>query len=55
MRDYIKRIKYKEKGFLFGIHIAIPCVLHLENEVNEKIVVTTLLEELKHRTNEVQL
>ena len=54
LRDSIKRIEYKEDGFLFGLHKAVPCVLHLENRVNEKLVVMTLLEGLKHRTNGVQ-
>ena len=54
LRDSIKRIEDKEDGFLFGLHKAVPCVLHLENRVNEKLVVMTLLEGLKHRTNGVQ-
>ena len=51
LRDSINRIEEKEKGFLFGLDRAVPCVLHLENRVNEKLVVMTLLEGLKHRTN----
>jgi hypothetical protein len=54
LRDSIKRIEEKEAGFLFGLHKAVPCVLHLENRINEKLVVMTLLEGLKHRTNGVQ-
>ena len=54
MRDYIKRIEEKEDGFPFGLHKAVPCVLHLGNRVNEKLVVMMLLEGLKHRTNGVQ-
>ena len=54
LRDSIKRIEDKEDGFLFGLHKAVHCVLHLENRVNEKLVVMTLLEGLKHRTNGVQ-
>ena len=51
LRASINRIEEKEKGFLFGLDRAVPCVLHLENRVNEKLVVMTLLEGLKHRTN----
>ena len=54
MRDSIKRIEDKQSGFLFGLERAVPCVLHLENRVNEKLVVMTLLEGLKHRSNGVQ-
>ena len=51
LRDSINRIEEKQNGFLFGLDRAVPCVLHLENRVNEKLVVMTLLEGLKHRTN----
>ena len=51
LRASINRIEEKEKGFLFGLDRAVPCVLYLENRVNEKLVVMTLLEGLKHRTN----
>ena len=54
LRDSIKRIEDEQDGFLFGLERAIPCVLHLENRVNEKLVVMTLLEGLKHRTNGAQ-
>ena len=54
LRDYIKRIEDLQDGFLFGLERAVPCVLHLENRVNEKLVVMTLLEGLKHRTNGAQ-
>ena len=51
LRDSIKRIEDMKDGFLFGLERAVPCVLHLENRVNEKLVVMALLEGLKHRTN----
>ena len=51
LRDSIKRIEAMENGFLFGLDRAVPCVIHLENRVNEKLVVMTLLEDSKHRTN----
>jgi len=54
LRDSIKRIEDMKDGFLFGLERAVPCVLHLENRVNEKLVVMTLLEGLKHRTNGAQ-
>ena len=54
LRESIKRIEEKEDEFLFGIDKAVPCGLHLENRVNEKLVVMVLLERLKHRTNGVQ-
>ena len=54
LRDYIKRIEDLQDGFLFGLERAVPCVLHLENRVNEKLVVMPLLEGLKHRSNDAQ-
>ena len=39
---------------MFGLDKAVPCVLYLENRVNEKLVVMTLLEGLKQRTNGAQ-
>ena len=51
LRASINRIEEKEKGFLFCLDRAVPCVLHFENRVNEKLVIMTLLEGLKHRTN----
>ena len=54
LRDSIKRIEDMKDGFLFGSERTVPCVLHLENRVNEKLVVMTLLEGLKHRTNGAQ-
>ena len=54
LRDYIKRIDDNEGRFLLGFHVAIPCVLHLENCVNEMLVAVMLLEGLKHRTNSAQ-
>ena len=39
---------------MFGLDKAVPCVLHLENRVNEKLVVMTLLEGLKHMTKGAQ-
>ena len=53
MRDSIKRIEDKQSGFLFGLERAVPCVLHLDNRVNDKLVEMTLLEELKHISNGV--
>ena len=54
LRDSIKRIEDEQDGFLFGLDKAVPCILHMENRVNEKLVGMTLLEGLKHRTNGAQ-
>ena len=54
LRDFTKRIEDMKDGFLFGLKRAVPCVLHLENRVNKKLVVMSLLEGLKHRANGAQ-
>ena len=54
LRDSITRIEDMQDGFLCGLDRAVPCILHLENRVNEKLVVTALLEGPKHRTNSAQ-
>ena len=43
IRASINIIEEKEKRFLFSLDIAVPCLLHLENCVNEKLVVMTIL------------
>lgn len=53
LSDSINRIDEKGNG-IFGLRKAVLCALHLENFVNEKLVIMALIEGLKRRTNGVQ-
>ena len=49
LRDYIKRVEEMRDTFLFGMELDVPYILHLENRISEKMVVTIILEGLRHR------
>lgn len=53
LRQSIIRIEEAQDGFLFEMERGVPCILHMENRINEKIIVMTILEGLRHRTNGV--
>lgn len=55
LMDSITGIEEKAIGFNFGLHNTVLCVLHMENCVNEKLVIIALFERLKNRTNGVNL
>ena len=49
LRASIDRVEAKRANFLFPMDLALPCILHLENRVSEKLVVMVMLEGLRHR------
>ena len=51
LRDAIDRYDMTSDDYLFAIEKAIPCVLHLENRINEKIITIIIVEGLRNRTS----
>ena len=49
LRVSLAQVNAKQDNFIFGMELAVPCILHLENRISEKIVVVTLLEVLRER------
>lgn len=50
LRATIKRSEEVEDGLLFGLDRDVPCLLHLENRMSEKLIVMKLLEGLRYTT-----
>ena len=48
LRDSIKRVEESRDMLLFGMEIGEPYMFHLENIINEKMVVIIPLEGLRH-------
>ena len=49
LRKSLHRVVDKSDKFLFPMEKAVPCILHMENRVSEKLITMCLLEGLAHR------
>ena len=55
LRDSVTHNDTVKDGYLFLLSLAIPCILHLENRVNEKVIILLILEGMKHRSGVKEL
>ena len=55
LRDSVTHNDTVKDGYLFPLSLAIPCILHLENRVNEKVIMMLILEGMKHRSGVKEL
>lgn len=55
LRDSVTHNDTVKDGYLFPLSLAIPCILHLENRVNEKVIMMVILEGMKHRSGTKEL
>ena len=53
LRDSIQHVEEKRGTFLFPMELAVPCILHMENRISEKVSVMVILEGLRHRQSGV--
>ena len=51
LRQSIMRIEEEQDGFLFEMERGVPCILHMKNRINKKLIVIIILKGLRHRTN----
>ena len=49
LKNSINRVAEKRGHFLFPMETTLPCILHIENRLIEKLITMCLLEGLKHR------
>ena len=55
LRDSIEHNASVVGDYLFALSLAIPCILHLENRVNEKVIMMIILEGMRKRSSSVAL
>ena len=55
LRDSIEHNGSVVGDFLFAQSLAIPCILHMENRVNEKIIMMVILEGMRKRSSPAAL
>ena len=48
LRQSIMRIEEEQDGFLFEMKRGVPFILHMENSMNEKLIVMIILKGLRH-------
>ena len=50
LRYPIESVAENRDTFIFSMELVVPCILHIENRISEKMVVIILLEILQHHT-----
>ena len=55
LKNSLNRVSEKRDKYMFTMDKFIPCILYMENRLNEKLSTTYLFEGLMHRTAKVNI